>query len=91
MVKNNEAKEMHKLASKLDTKLKCSDKRFDNCVRLDHKDGSSFFFHRAFVLEYKNIAFVVFTEHHGYKAFMRDEVTYMGCYKRVHPIKGKLR
>lgn len=60
-------------AKAYDHKLLATDTRFSRTVTLSHTDGSFFKWKRAFVMERMNWI-IVFTEHHGYHIYDKDDL-----------------
>lgn len=65
--------EIDTTAKAYDHKLLATDTRFNRTVTLSHVDGSFFKWRRAFVMERTNWI-IVFTEHHGYHIYDKDDL-----------------
>jgi len=89
-------KKIHKIAKKIDDNLRADDLRLSHVVHLVHEDGSIFHWDNAFLIEYydKDHPYwggtkypgqwvFVFSEHHGFHVFARNEVENFRQFKRV--------
>lgn len=59
-------------AREYDKNLKCTDFYYDECVLVKHDDFTQCMFFSAFPLDYGPYI-LVFTEHHGYHVYHKDE------------------
>lgn len=60
-------------AAEYDKSLKATDKRLQGYVHLVHQDGSTFYWASAFLLTTGDF-WVIFTEHHGFHVYHKDDV-----------------
>jgi len=67
--------EIETWASKYDAKLRADDPRLRGAVHLIHEEGTTFFLMYAFIVQVGEW-FVVFAEHHGYRVYTEDEISY---------------
>lgn len=66
-------KELKTWAQEYNSQLLCTDKRFKNCVQVkSNRDMTNLFYDNAFVIE-KYDFYIVFTEHHCYHLFHKDD------------------
>jgi hypothetical protein len=65
------------LASKINSQLSAADERFNHAVKLDHDDGSTFFWNGAFYQWLDDNYIAIFTEHHSFHVYHIDDIS---CY-----------
>ena len=68
---NEIARETHKM-----------DERFNNSVQVIHEEGTTFFFHNAFTVQW-GVWHIVIAEHHDIHVYADDEVDVI-MFKRIH-------
>lgn len=68
--------EAYKLAQKYNETLLCTDPRLHNAVHVFVDDGSTFMWQNAFLMS-KDDYIIIFTEHHGFHVYHKDDVEYM--------------
>jgi hypothetical protein len=66
-------KEATMVASAYDEKLLATDPRFQHSVTIHHEEGTVLHFEWAFALTC-GVWFFIFTEHHGFHVYARDDV-----------------
>lgn len=87
------------VAENYDKKLRADDKRFNRAVQIIHEEGTTYFFHSAFLMTWKDPAtkhnpenacerqgewLFVFTEHQHFHVFSYDELLGYSEWKRVN-------
>ena len=93
MVMSKTMQKVHDLALNYDNKLKADDERFQHSVQILHEEGTTYFFHNAFMMNYvekKANYIVVFTEHQGFHVFAEDELSGYGEFIRIYKKLEKL-
>lgn len=82
-------REAHLVAEAYDRKLneigreaRKMDDRFNNSVQVIHEEGTTFFFHNAFVVQW-GVWYIVIAEHHDIHVYEDDEVRVV-MFKRIH-------
>jgi hypothetical protein len=80
---------IREIAQEIDKNLLASDPRFSYVVYLSHEDGSFFHYENAFIMNCEEYL-IIFTEHHNFHIFVRDEVSHFQQYKVVPPEKLNL-
>lgn len=73
--RNMTRSEIETWASKYDAKLRANDPRLRGAVHLVHEEGTTFFLMYTFIVQVGDWL-AVFSEHHGYKIYAEDEVSY---------------
>ena len=66
---------MEKIAKGMDGKLTAEAFQQNECVIIQHNDGSSFIFRCAFMIK-RDEYIIVFTEHNGYHIFHKDDLSF---------------
>jgi len=67
--------EIETWAVRYDAKLRADDSRLRGAVHLVHEEGTVFFLMYAFIVQVGEWL-VIFSEHHGYKVYAVDEISY---------------
>jgi len=87
------------VAKNYDKNLRADDCKFNRAVQIIHEEGTTYFFHSAFLMTWKDPAtqhdpknaaerqgewLIVFTEHQGFHVFSYDELLGYAEFERLH-------
>jgi hypothetical protein len=70
-------------AKEIDSALRADDPRFGRAVHMIHDEGSTFFWECAFVVDIGDKYISIFTEHHGFHVYDRDDVVSVKQYAEI--------
>lgn len=83
-------KKIQKRAQNYDATLRADDKRFQRSVTMIHEDGTTLNFQSAFLMTVDQEWIVVFTEHHSYHVYHKEDLAGAWQSKRIDKIEALL-
>ncbi len=84
MAMSIQMRKLHAEAKEFDAKLRADHPGFGGNVFIRHDDGTTYYFRYAFVQEMEGEWLAVYTEHHGFHVFHKDEVAIMSLNEVPH-------
>lgn len=106
MAESVDLKKIRKFVEQYDAKLLATDKRFRKAVHVIHEEGTTMFFENAFLMKKtvkippeklsrigpdEDIWIIIFTEHHGFHIYHKDDLSsyfeYERSYKPLEELK----